>query len=107
MAVARLAGPSGGPIGICGGDVDSEFCSGVMNSFRLMLGVAFEAREIILIAARDGMARHEPVHRLAQHSGKSIVAPHADNRFRRTLGRRRVETLQLPTLQTFDAVAVP
>src|ERR1019366_8295325 len=106
MAFAPVMGPSGGPIRGCDGSVLSGFWSDVMNSLRLVLGVAFEAREVIFIAARDGMARHEPVHRLAHQARHGVVAAHPHNRFRRTLGRRRVESLQLPAFQTNYAVTI-
>src|SRR5579864_4924382 len=105
MAFAPLMGPSGGPSGNSGGAF-SGFCSGVMNSFRLVLGVSFDAREIILIAPRDRMARHKPVHRLADEARHRVVATHPDNSFRRTLKRRRADSLQFPAFQALDAVAV-
>src|SRR5216684_3993122 len=72
MAFAPRMGPWGGAIGE-GGGILSGFWASVMNSFRPVLGVSFEAREIILIAARHGVPRHEPVHHFAEQAGQRVV----------------------------------
>src|SRR5882672_10689304 len=105
MDRAKLIGPSGG----LSGDRRLELswiCSGVIYLFRIMFGVTFEAREVIVIAARDGVTRYEPVHSFADEAGHGVVAAHAHNSYWRTLGRRRGDSLQFPTFQAFDAVAV-
>src|SRR5579862_5221018 len=105
MALAPLMGPSGGPLG--GREAAlSGFCSSVINLFRLVLGVSFEAREIILISPRDSMARQKPVHYFSDEAGHSVIADHPHHGFWRTLRRRRAGSLQLPAFQALDAVAI-
>src|SRR4029077_7417749 len=89
------------------GAMPSEFCSSVMKSFRLMLGIAFKTREVILIAAPDGVARHEPVHSLADEARHRVVAAHPHNCFWGALRRRRFDAIQFPAFQTNHAVTIP
>src|SRR5258705_9881964 len=50
---------------------------------RPVLGQAFEAQKIILIAARYCMAREKSIHRLAKHARQCVVAAHPHSRLRR------------------------
>src|SRR5258708_19389196 len=73
---------------------------------RPMLGQAFEAQKIILIAARNCMTREKPIHGFAKHARQYVVAAHPHGRLWRNCRRRRVYPLQVPALQAFYAVPI-
>src|SRR5258706_737116 len=54
---------------------------------RPVLGQAFEAQKIILIAARYCVAREKSIHRLAKHARQCVVAAHPHSRLRRGVRR--------------------
>src|SRR5258706_10446590 len=101
MAVARVTRPSGGARWDRGEADSSGFCSSVMNSFRFaVFGIALEPRKVILIAPRYGVARHEPIHGLADHPGHCVGAAHAYNRLLRGWQAGTAHRLDLPTFHT-------
>src|SRR5579863_605322 len=106
IALAPRMGPSGGPIGGRGGNEPSIVWSRVMDLFRSVFRVAFEACEVLLVASSDSMPRHKPIHGLAEQAGHCIVAAHPHKSFWRRLRHGRASWLQLPAFQPGNSIAV-
>src|SRR5712692_150321 len=96
--------PSGGAkAGLCWGTL-SGFRSPIKDLLRLaVLGQAFQPQQVLPVSPRNGVARHQPIHRLPEHSGKLVLTEHPHDRLWRG---RLVLALQLPAFPAFDAVAV-